>query len=417
MFFCIPSMADADCPDSTPVCTWTGTLTYVGMTGSFCRTPMFNPETSWQCNSRATWMTDDSFIQNATLATITIPGAHDAGMGTITKCSDYALPSVTKTQNRSIIQMLNSGVRVFDFRPTIVDGGMYLGHYSWIGRTIGLASAPLAKLETEGCTGYSVDQALSEIANFVNPWYGRHEVVILKLSHMYNLDKYNIENSYFDQSDFDGLMSKIRYTIPDSALVNNNSNFLTTPIRHLTRNGSVVIITVEAGNGTFNVNALDGSAGVYNVNALPPLQSGGPTPVIFGEYTETNDYDTMQRKQLRKVLDASMAQHYTELIWTLTQTPDQATGCVISSKFSPLVSLAAGYGDGCTSIENLANKVNANYQRIWDWYNWNSNYLGNKCKFCPNVIYVDFANNIAQSQGWIRSVMDQVVIPLNALRH
>lgn len=61
---------------------------------------------------------------------LSIPGSHDSGTSTVT-----ILPSSSKTQNKTITEQLELGVRAFDLRPLATDGDLTLSHGSATSKT------------------------------------------------------------------------------------------------------------------------------------------------------------------------------------------------------------------------------------------------------------------------------------------
>lgn len=302
------------------------------------------------------WMSTDSKIQNSSLNQITIPGAHDAGMGESSSCSDYANKKVTKTQDKSMLQMLNTGTRYFDLRPIVnKQGNMYLGHFSWIGKDIESWRRKYT-LRNEGCFGYSVDQTLDDVKTFVsNSSPTNREIVILKFSHFMNFKDYDNKDSHFDQKNFDQLEAKIISKL-NGYLVIGKRDIVKIPIRDLTSNGPKVIVT-------FDASGYDGSKGIYAESSLN----------LYDKYSHTNDLDRMKADQLHKLGEYSSSTYFL-LSWTLTQNQDQAIACMI-----PIPGL------GCKTIEELAASANQDLGEAQ-----------NRCietmKY-PNVLYTDFISD------------------------
>lgn len=362
MFFCMQSTVYADCPDGKHYCPNTGnTITY-GKCWSWssksckpcrpykdkCKNGLYNR-----------WMSTDNKIQNSSLSEITIPGAHDAGMGKITTCSDYAGSDVTKTQNRSFSQMLNSGTRYFDVRPVInKNGDIYLGHYSWIDKDIDIPLIHKFTLRNEGCFGYSMDEMLDDVRAFVsNSTPSNKEIIVLKFSHFMNFEKFDIENSRFDKNDFKQLIAKIINKL-SGYLVLGNKNFLKTKINHLTGNGAKVIVT-------FDADGYDGSKGIYSQTYLN----------LYDKYSNTNNYKKMKTDQFEKLSNYSYSKYFV-LSWTLTQSENQAIGCMIPGNAGKL------FGYDCEPIRSLANSANRHLLDIQE--------QSIKTKKYPNVIYTDY---------------------------
>ena len=90
--FCMQSTVYADCPDGKYRCPNTGdTITY-GKCYKFptsCKPCNKNYKDKCNKNIYDRWMSSNVKIQGSSLREITIPGAHDAGMGKVAKCSDY----------------------------------------------------------------------------------------------------------------------------------------------------------------------------------------------------------------------------------------------------------------------------------------------------------------------------------------
>merc|ERR1711916_190599 len=170
-------------------------------------------------------MTNDPFIQNSTLKQITIPGAHDAGMGKITSSTEDSTTNITKTQAYSFKQMLDAGVRYFDVRPVIKENDtndtFYLGHYTWIGDyseekpkniqyTIEQNILGKKNLKNQGCTGYSLEEVLNDVNNFILENENNKEIIILKISHAMDLKDDNVNHSSLNANKTQDLVGKIK---------------------------------------------------------------------------------------------------------------------------------------------------------------------------------------------------------------
>lgn len=113
-------------------------------------------------------------IGNKTLQDIAIPGSHDAGIGPDVEYGTFGVnENNVKTQQLDIGGQLAQGVRWFDIRPVVGDGGKWLtGHY-----TGGSGSL--------GANGESIEKIISQVNTFLSV---NSELVILELSHAYNTD-------------------------------------------------------------------------------------------------------------------------------------------------------------------------------------------------------------------------------------
>ena len=356
------------------------------------------------------WMTQDQRIQASALYQITIPGAHDAGMGKIDKCSFYANAKTTQTQDSSIAGMLHNGIRYFDLRPMyagldlrVQDREMRLGHYSWVGNTIDIGIYKFT-LRNEGCTGYAVAAALDDVRDFMAGSDNR-EVVILKMSHFQNLRTHDNSSSHFDPADIAELERMVKEKLGAYLLI-GNPDFRTAPISQLTASGPKVIVT-------FDVGGHDGSGGIYSQSDLH----------LYDEYANKASYDAMKKDQFGKMavsaqrMDPIPVQEWIDLYlcntmvgpiseqcykraeaayanqwrlypyfvlsWTLTQSEHQMIGCTVGTTEPIRLALAlAGYA--CTTLPELGKKANGHLPDVLAEAKAKRRY--------PNVLYVDQAS-------------------------
>jgi len=342
------------------------------------------------------WMTHDFDVQGASLAEITIPGAHDAGMGKIASCSSYAGADVTKTQQMSFGGMLNSGIRYFDIRPVIDKyGRMYLGHFTWVGTDINIGIHKFT-LRNEGCYGFTVEGMLEDVRKFLAK-SDNHEVIILKMSHFLDFEKYDVKGSTFDKADLHRLKLQVIEAL-DGYLLKGNDDFRNTRISALTKDGAKVIVTFDADD-------YDGSEGIYSQKYLK----------LYDESSDTNNLDKMIDDQFKKMdeygreigrpvnpyvtsVDANgkcygqckewlafeeaidkkrLAKDYFILSWTLTQSEHQIIGCMIGDIGRP-------FGYVCKPLQQLDAAANKNIVSK----------IAKQCnrkKVFPNVVYTDNA--------------------------
>ena len=308
----------------------------------------------------STWMSDSTKIQNSTLKEITIVGAHDAGMGTIGDCTAIASKNTTQTQNKSFYKMLETGVRYFDIRPVVTKNGLYLGHFSWVDKA-NISS-------NQGCVGYSINKFLGDVKEFLDKKSGKHEVIILKFDHFINLVNDDVENSKFDNEDYKKLKDKIKKKL-GKYLVYNNSNFLNTKIRNLTKSGPKVII-VSSRRDT------DGINGIYKLSYLD----------LYDKYSNTNDFKRMKENQFKKLDNKnSHDKKYFLLSWTLTQD----LGNQVISTVAPI-----------QTIKDLAKIANSHYHLINIYQKVRSS------KKYPNILYFDF----------VKPFHNKIALDINDLR-
>jgi len=368
-------------------------------------------QTAWSSNQWQYWMTDKGFL-NRSLNELTLPGAHDAGMGIAENCSDYANSKVTQTQDKSFAQMLNAGIRYFDARPVILrDGEMYLGHFSWIGRDIDLKipepsdllpvpdipffgslpiSSPLSSnaislhkftLRNEGCTGYTVSRMLDDVAAFLAgaTREQKTEIVLLNFSHFMNLKSYDQKGSHFDSSDFTALMAQIRNKLGPYLIkkLPESGSLTHTPLKELTASKSRAIVLLDKGlevaeNGIYPSDIID----------------------LYDEYSDKSSFADMEDDQINKLIQHA-GQKYFVLSWTLTQNDDQAIGCMLPPH---LIEAAGSYAPQlkkyrCKTIQQLAQMANKQLDDI-------PKEVIIHQKF-PNVLYADFVSEQTTSTSYL----------------
>ena len=303
------------------------------------------------------WMSSSNQLQALSLKEITLPGAHDAGMGIVSQCSDFANAAVTQTQKTSFQTMLENGIRYFDVRPMISrTNEMMLGHYRWVGRQVGLGVKTF-NLHNEGCLGYSLESMLMDVKRFLNKGLmaGDREIIFLKMSHFMNFYKYNHDQSFFDADDVKRLQHEIKNELKPY-LVNKN-DFLTTPLKALTATGPKVIVTLDT-----NEPLEAGFHAEHNID-------------IYDEYSNTPLFNKMKKDQFNKIW-LSADKHYSVLSWTLTQSEPMAVGCVLPRSLGYI----AGYK--CQSIESLSQASQQGLATLADELDHIKTY--------PNVLYTDF---------------------------
>jgi hypothetical protein len=120
-------------------------------------------------SDRSAWMAD---YADSTLAQLSIPGSHDAGMSTVTYDTIGGAGGNSLTQIINIAGQLEAGIRYFDLRPFWKqEKTIYTGHFTM---TMGAL---------EGCSGESMEDVLDAVRTFISDTAHTDEVVILKFSH------------------------------------------------------------------------------------------------------------------------------------------------------------------------------------------------------------------------------------------
>jgi hypothetical protein len=370
-------------------------------------------------NGFSAWMSEDTAIQNATLSQITIPGVHDAGMYMTPLCTFFANAQNTQTQTiSSLADMVSSGARFFDIRPTIFDesGTQYAGHCSWTFNTPmqeiinclppdfrtsttlanmianALGANTDVSLGNQGCMGVTISSALSNIGS---GFTGTNDVVILQFSHFMDIYQYNTGGSNFDSAEIVTLMTTIQSSLKNY-LYPNNPNFLNTRINEITATGNKIIVLFDTSHFSTGVkNYILSQPGVY---AIPP--------VLYDNYSGTNEYNVMRDDQFKK-LSANAASKYFLLSWTLTQSEKQIVACAINTKGF----IAAELLTGTKAIVDLALGLPIPILALAMQANMRTNEIVDYCvdkNVFPNILYVDNFNYyhtcVAQQLNYLRGV-------------
>ncbi|RPI06858.1 MAG: T9SS C-terminal target domain-containing protein [Ignavibacteriae bacterium] len=305
------------------------------------------------------WMKDSyTFIADKRVIDICIPGSHDAGMYVDNGGTPLASQCNTLTQDKSIYDQLLLGTRFFDIRPVKSAGIFKTGHYGNIGDKT-----------CQGKNGESIASIIQGINNFISK-AGRKEFIILYLSHSLDTDGPVTSGWYnpLNISQWNQLFNQLSainnlYILP----ANERINLTQLKISQFLNNGtSSVLIIVDNGNdyGSYPA-ATHIDAQYYKKGFYVSSESLNK----FDNYSGSNDYSIMSSGsntsgQLYKMYNNPLS--YFLLSWTLTQSSEQAVGCV-----SPFY---------VASIKDLASIANANLTTIL--YNYTKTVF-------PNIIYTD----------------------------
>jgi endogenous inhibitor of DNA gyrase (YacG/DUF329 family) len=326
-----------------------------------------------------TWMTRNETVKNSTLKDITLIGAHDAGMGGPNQYTTYANDDNTKTQNKSIFEMLNLGVRRFDFRPSVYQKKMRLTHASFATNKLGL--------KTQGGFGCTVEAALDQVNQFIKSIdNSSNEVILLDFTHFMNIDACDCKDAPFLDTDFETLSKLIIAKLGANLYKEANMTFdyllSAKKIKDITQTGTKVIVSFDADSKYVN-SAMGIFRNYHNDDN--------------GRWADKNKPFQMEADQFDR-LKKNNGQRYFAISWTLTQDAEQAV-------FSGL-NLA---GARMTSIYDLAASANkykyvfyttigagGNAKPIKSAYNFEGMFNLLKCKdinLYPNTIWFDYIDD------------------------
>ncbi|XP_014291092.1 uncharacterized protein [Halyomorpha halys] len=249
----------------------------------------------------ANWMNNNiEALGTRPLKQISIPGSHDAGMSKLDGHTAFGRACNVLTQSHSIGKQLNLGIRYFDIRPVIGNGGKFLtGHYT----------------EIPGSWQGGNGQSIASIINDLNVFTKDHnELIMIKLSHSINTD---FHYRKFTQAEWEKLFQEldaINYLYSnDESDVHLDQITLDDYTNHGSR-ASVVII-VDDPNSKVELGRRTGR-GYFMPSSLD----------IFDDYSESNHWGTMIHDQIKKMKQHSDKQYFL-LSWTLTQSDVQAVLC------------------------------------------------------------------------------------------
>ncbi|KAF2799396.1 PLC-like phosphodiesterase [Melanomma pulvis-pyrius CBS 109.77] len=231
-------------------------------------------------------------IGNETLQGITLPGSHDAGIGPDVEYGTvFATPANVRTQGLAIGGQLIEGVRWFDIRPVIGDGGKWLtGHYS-------------GGDNSQGANGESIEEIILQLNTFLSVY---QELVILELSHAYNTDDdYRDLNQDEWNTLFDTLTTNVKYLYTEDV-----PDLSTIKISDFIADGPSVLIVARPDDTI--------TLGSYSTAGIHPDSSFK----VFNSYADSSDPDAVISDQLNKMANwrtIDPSQNVFLLSWTETE--------------------------------------------------------------------------------------------------
>ncbi|MBS1911831.1 MAG: hypothetical protein JST22_07580 [Bacteroidetes bacterium] len=309
------------------------------------------------------WMHESyNLLKNYSLKQICVPGAHDAAMYVQQNCTTGADSCNTQTQYKTMLGMLEAGVRYFDMRPVLDENStMYCGHFT---------DAPVVGIS--GCDGDLLENMLDGVLQFMKA--GAKELVILKFSHY--LDQSN-DSFGFSESQMNTLIEQVTDTLGSWLFVNNTGKRLADiPFSTLIGSTGTVFAVFD------ELPSACRTSGIYSYADLDPDNPNlNADLVVYDVYAHTDTLDDMISDQFEKL--ENTANHAGDLFllsWTLTLTGSEAF-----------------WGTEC--ISDLAVQANnALIPNMTAWYDQGSITE----TLIPNIIYVDFAD------GWAAATCVQL---------
>lgn len=281
-----------------------------------------------------------------TLKDICLPSAHDAGVYELNNCLG-GNDCNTKTQYLNMGMMLASGVRVFDLRPTLINGVYWTFHRTNCG---GL-----------GCEGVQLRTFLEETKSYLDQ---HNELVIFEITHLCNTGSQDPGLIAL----FNDILGNTKYTLNS----NLPSTLILTPLQEIIpangNGGKVVLLWEDVSAATENR-----SEGIFDYNFLPT--SGG--------YSNNKDIDIVIANQLLKFNNFNEA---SKELFELSYTFTLDAGALVSCLSGP---------ENSVSIESIALDGRSRLKETIDTWIASGSITANKI---PNILSIDFSNTIVTEQ-------------------
>lgn len=289
------------------------------------------------------WMQDfiaDYPDSTITLKKIAIPRAHDAGMYEINECLGGNACNA-QTQNRDMTSMLESGIRVFDVRPSLENGIYWTFHKT--------------NCDGFGCNGVLLKSLLEQTKAYLDK---HSELVVLELTHFCNT---NPEDAAF--------LALLNETLGDRIYKQQNTEteaFVNLPLKNILANGGKVVLVMEG------IQEEDKVQGYFSMNFIDKK----------GTYANQPYLAEMKADQLQKFQNFTpTSTNIFSLYWTQTMNNALAVNCLQQ--------------ENPPTIEDITKDATAALSKTLDDWMKNGTIAKNKI---PNYISVDFANTLVTEQ-------------------
>lgn len=310
-----------------------------------------------ETSDMSNWMSKHyNLISSKSLSEICIPGSHDSGMSLINGSTAFVTSDNVLTQSKDIYNQLKAGVRYFDIRPGIGNGGQLVCvHYSNVAHTDRYV----------GANG----QDLTSIVNDINRFSAEFpcEVIILNLSHAMQTDK---DYRSLNDSEWDkvfNLLRNIKFLCNAEDFAQTNKNFSKIPISNILSKGRVICFLSDT---------------ISNPPKFIFPNKVDDKSVIYDSFSDSADFDSVKKDQIQKMKDHSRDSYFI-LSWTLTQPVKDAILGPIGTSIEQLARHANGglgpiifdiaqdsfphviYTDYCTEyVSNIALAINFQLEKL-----------------------------------------------------
>ena len=276
----------------------------------------------WSYRNVSNWMGQmKDILDDRKLKNVCLPGSHDSGMSYTHTCH-FGNDCNTRTQKFDIAGQLENGARYFDLRPLFdtPSGDWYFAH------------ADLNAGTLYGCYGESVDNALYNVKHFFEKPENKDELVILKFSHCFDKERLlgqSRECAYWHVRELEDL---IEYYLEPLMVKCDNCDLRQMTLKQIKALGNVIVIETTANSGPED--------GFFTSSDV----------AIYDNYSNTNDFSTMQDDQVDKLLNEDTKtkdNHYGQLFlfsWTLTLSGTQASNCTVKPSSTSIMDMARTAG-------------------------------------------------------------------------
>lgn len=274
-----------------------------------------------------------------TLKDICMPRAHDAGIYVLNNCN-AGNECNTLTQDQSMANMLKMGIRVFDVRPSLINGEYWTYHRTNCGGF--------------GCEGVELRTFLEETANYLQT---HNELVIFQMN--------NLCNTGAQDPQLSALLNEVLGSNIFTLNTPLDDFLIRTPLEEIipaSSNSGKVILLFE---GLSSANEVPAS-GIFSFNFVP----------TSGSYANNPDIDIVIADQKQKFLNFNpAANRLFQLSYTFTLDVGMAVSCLSV--------------EDAVSIEDITLEGRSRMSTVFDQWIAEGTIAPNRI---PNILSVDFCN-------------------------
>jgi hypothetical protein len=285
--------------------------------------------------------------KDITLKDICLPRAHDAGIYVLNNCVG-GNDCNTKTQYLDMAAMLSTGMRVFDVRPTLINGVYWTYHRTSCGGF--------------GCEGVELRTFLKETKDYLDT---HNELLIFEMGHLCNTGSQDPALIAL----INDVLGSTKYTLNTSL----SSEFINTPLKDIIpaseSTGKVVLLWDGVESASENR-----SEGIFSNDFIP----------LVGRYANNKDIDIVIADQLVKFNNFDETSNGL-FMFNYTFTLDAGATMACISLFESAISIESISLDGRDRLAATIDK-------------WIADETITPDKI-PNILSIDFGNTIVTEQS------------------